>query len=305
MSAPLRHDDHDLSVVRRPGRRLDGDERPVGRTAHFTVARSGHRLVLVHDLDPAGIDNDITGLLVEELFAPGWAAGSDTFERLFVGVVQTSASTPLDGWELFYRNTLRRLTTLTATPPGSEARRPGGTLADFAPIYTCAESRLREVGARSIADLGSCFAFFALRVAAGQAPVVEQAWACDISASTSTLVQDMASRLGAGGQLSVLTCDAACVPMTAGSVDAVTALHLLEHVDAAHGRRILDEAVRLARRRVVVAVPLEDVPDPTFGHVRSIGLDDLAAEGRRLAPRGWLARVEEFHGGWLVLDRVR
>ena len=40
--------------------------------------------------------------------------------------------------------------------------------------------------------------------------------------------------------------------------------------------------------------------DETFGHVRTVSLDDLAAWGHASGLR-W--DVTEHHGGWLVLDR--
>ena len=59
------------------------------------------------------------------------------------------------------------------------------------------------------------------------------------------------------------------------------------------------EAVRLARRRVVIAVPYEDEPEELWGHVRTLTREDLAAYGLRT---GLPFAVEEHHGGWLVLD---
>ena len=59
------------------------------------------------------------------------------------------------------------------------------------------------------------------------------------------------------------------------------------------------EALRLAARRVVVAVPLEDEADETYGHVRTVSLDDLHRWGRGT---GCAYDVHEFHGGWLVID---
>jgi hypothetical protein len=212
----------------------------------------------------------------------------------------TSSEEPLDAWELFYRNSLRRL---AAAATGAGEPRPG-TLADFAPVYTRAEHLVGEVAAADVVDLASCFGFFPLRLAEGCAGRLARVWATDISASACGLLAVMSTRLAVRRRLSTLVCDASCVPLPAGSADVVTALHLLEHVDAEHGRRILDEAVRLARRRVVVAVPLELEPDPTFGHVRTLDLAGLAEQGERLAPRGWHARVESYHGGWLVLDRI-
>ena len=57
--------------------------------------------------------------------------------------------------------------------------------------------------------------------------------------------------------------------------------------------------VRVARQRVVVAVPFEDAPDPAWGHVRTFDLAALDALG---AATGRPYRVEEHHGGWLVAD---
>ena len=77
------------------------------------------------------------------------------------------------------------------------------------------------------------------------------------------------------------------------------AIHLLEHLDPAHGGQVLSEALRLAARRVVVAVPLEEEADETYGHVRTVSLDDLRRWGRTT---GLAFDVHEHHGGWLVLD---
>ena len=65
-------------------------------------------------------------------------------------------------------------------------------------------------------------------------------------------------------------------------------------------RRLLFEALRVAARRVVVAVPVEAAPDPVFGHLQVY--DDAQLHG--LAARtGWSSRVFTSDGAWLVLDR--
>jgi hypothetical protein len=61
---------------------------------------------------------------------------------------------------------------------------------------------------------------------------------------------------------------------------------------------------RAARRRVVIAVPLEEVPDPTFGHVQAFDLPTLARIGADPDAPGWSRAVHAADGGWLVLDRV-
>ena len=62
---------------------------------------------------------------------------------------------------------------------------------------------------------------------------------------------------------------------------------------------VLAEMLRLARRRVVIAVPYEPVPNPVWGHVRRFGHDELTALGEGT---GRPFQVTDHHGGWLVVD---
>lgn len=48
-------------------------------------------------------------------------------------------------------------------------------------------------------------------------------------------------------------------------------LHVLEHVDAGTAGALVGEAVRIARRRVVVAVPYEAEPTALYGHLHRGG----------------------------------
>lgn len=271
------------------------------RTGHFDLAPlPGQRLLLRHTLDAATIDDDLAGLLQDELFAPGWLTGSDTFERLFTGVVLTSSASALPAWIAFYRNTLRRLEGFRATGDTDDPSASGGSLHAFAPVHARA---LREVATApagrtaEVLDVGSCFGFFPLQLAARGIGVT----ASDVNPGTVRLLATVAPLvLEPGRSLRTLTCDAARVPLAARSVRTVTLLHLLEHVDPRHASAILDEARRLADTRVVVAVPLEEEATLAFGHVRTVSLDDLSALGDST---GWGFRVDEDHGGWLVLDR--
>jgi SAM-dependent methyltransferase len=314
--------DDAVIVRRRRGLLARGSEHLVARTGWFAIGRDHGRLLVLHDLDDAMIDNDLAALLAAELFDPGWAAGADTFERLMTGVVVSCRDDPEEAWECFYRNTLHRLDELVAAsgseiPTGAEALGSAvqvgsaatlsgsdvlagsghGCLAGFAPVYLRAQELIAGAGTRVLADLGSCFGFLPLRVAAGGGI---QVIASDLSAGTCRLLERMTIRLRL--PVRVLSCDAASVPLQARSADTVTLLHLLEHVPAVQGDRIVREALRLARRRVVIAVPLESVPDPAFGHLRTLDLDELTRCADRLAPE-WTAHVFEHHGGWLVLDR--
>jgi hypothetical protein len=54
---------------------------------------------------------------------------------------------------------------------------------------------------------------------------------------------------------------------------------------------------------VVVTVPLEDAPDPTFGHVQAFDLPTLAGIAASADAADWSRAVYSADGGWLVLDR--
>ncbi|RSD07443.1 mycofactocin oligosaccharide methyltransferase MftM [Amycolatopsis eburnea] len=244
-------------------------------TSHFRVYALGRRTLVSHRYRGDELDDDLAGHLAAEL---DFLAGH--FEDIFTGVVRTTVHDPLLAWTVFYANTLAAL------------RRPArsGAIAAFAPVHSRA---LELVRGRSVLDLGSCFGFLPLRMLAGGLRPI----ASDVSAGTMGLLSRVASWLGT--PLPVLTCDAAAVPLAPKSVDTVTAIHLLEHLPAAHGLAALREMLRVARRRVVVAVPFEAEPNPVFGHVRCFDFAALREWGRC---SGVPFTVFEHHGGWLVLD---
>ena len=275
-----RYEDDVVVVLRdaaRPG---------TARTQHFGLSTRDGKLHVTHALGARSIDNDLAGLVAEELFGAGWLSGGEAFERVLTGVVLTSAADPDAAWELFYRNTLARLT-------GPAGRRPGsGSLAAYRPVYEHARSL---VPPGSALELGCCFGFLSLQLA-GSADVT----ASDVTANTVRLLARLAPRLGR--RLRTIGCDAARVPRPDRTFDTVLAIHLLEHLEPDHGAAVLAEALRLAKSRVVIAVPFEDVPAAAFGHVRTLGLDDLCHLG---VESGWAWSAYEHHGGWLVLDRPR
>jgi SAM-dependent methyltransferase len=256
------------------------------RTRHFDLTPSGGRVHVAHVVPADRVDDDLAGLLQDELFGPGWLRGTDLFERVLTGVVRTSADDALDSWELFYRNTLARLD--AADRGGS----PGahGSIGGYAPVQ---DHVMGLLAPGTVLELGCGFGFLSLRIArTGRA-----ATASDVSPATVLLLDEMAARLGV--PLATAPADAARFPSEDGSADTVLAVHLLEHLEPGHGTAVVAEALRLARRRVVVAVPLEDEADETFGHVRTVTLDDLDRWGRGT---GFAYDVHEFHGGWLVVD---
>jgi hypothetical protein len=257
------------------------------RTRTFAVFRGPSGTLVVHGLEQDAVDNDIGQPIAEELVRPGLVRGSGAFERCFAGVVESTAPSPHVAWRRFYVNTLRAL---RGAPEG---RPPAGPIATFAQIYRHAERLARG---HSVLDVGSCFAFFPMLLAAGGEIRVT---ASDAHPGTVALGRRMAAEL----DLSVAfrTYDVTRrLPFACASFDTVTALHLLEHLPADQTVAALERLCRVGRRRVVVAVPLEHTPDAVYGHQQGFDLDRLTALAKGVP--GWRGQAHEHLGGWLVLE---
>ncbi|MEB3370337.1 mycofactocin oligosaccharide methyltransferase MftM [Saccharopolyspora mangrovi] len=262
----------------------------VAHTRHFCLHRRDHRMEITHWLRPEQLDNNLAGILAEELFAPGWLSGVEVFERVFTEVVQSVIEDPLRAWTTFYDNTLARIRECWSRPAGCA---PHSSIADFAPLYR------RVLGLAPpgrVLDLGSCFGFLPLLLAErGEHSVI----ASDLAPGSMRLLETVAATRG--HRMHTLVCDAAQVPLPDGAVDTVTAMHLLEHLEPARGDAVLAEALRLARRRIIIAVPYEDRPNAAFGHVRTFTPADLDHLG---ATTGHPYEVTNHHGGWLEVHKA-
>lgn len=245
-------------------------------TPRFCAGRHDGVLTVEHDLTPDELSDTLAVMLTEQL--DGILLGQPDFESVFTGIVRTTVPGGLAAWSRFYRNSLQMLESGQST---------------FAAVHQRAADL---VTGPWLLDLGSCFGFFPLRMSR----LGHEVTATDLSAPTMDLLARVSARLDR--PLRTLACDAAQVPRPDGAADTVTALHLLEHLDPDTGDAVLAEAVRLARRRVVVAVPFEEEPQACYGHVRTFDLAVLRELGARCP--GMRANVFEHHGGWLVLDRV-
>lgn len=251
-------------------------------TPRFCTHRRGALLTVEHDLTPDELSDELTLLLVDELVDSGALQGQPEFELVFTGIVRSTVFGGLPSWLRFYRNSLARLEDGSAT---------------FAPVHEHAADLLLG---HSLVDLGSCFGFFPLRAAQAGYSVT----ATDLSAPTMDLLAQASTRLCR--PLRTMTCNAATVPLPDRYTDTVTALHLVEHLTPTDTLTVIEEALRLARRRVVIAVPYEDEPQECYGHIQRFD----SAELRRLAVRvcarhsDVTADVHDHHGGWLILDRA-
>lgn len=233
------------------------------------------------------LDADLGDALAGGLLGPP-PADLPAFERAFVAHVQAAGPGPDEAWDRFYDATLRRVADGWADPP------PGpGTVASFTRIWRRAAGLSRG---DSALDVGTCFGFLPLAWA-GQ-PAAPRLAAVDLCHESAVLAARQARRLRRS--VAVARADGARLPLADRAVATVHLLHVLEHVPAALGDTLLDEALRVADRRVVVAVPVEPAPDPVFGHVRTFDLTGLAELGRHT---GWHCSLADADGAWLVLDR--
>jgi SAM-dependent methyltransferase len=284
-----RYDDHLVSVLLTEGPQFRADgAAPVVRSDHFCLWESGRRIEVSHWLRPDQVDNDIAGLLAEELFAPGWLSGLEIFERVFTGVVLSCIEDPLLAWCTFYGNTLARIRQTWRAPAAPNGLSP---ISDLAPVYAHA---LQLIPAGRVLDVGSCFGFLPLLLAERPGNTVT---ASDLSSGTMGLLTAVAAARGL--QVRTLVCEAARIPVPDDWAETVSVIHLLEHVSPEHGSAVLGEALRVARNRVVVAVPFEAKPTAAFGHVRTFDPRQLGDLGDSTGHR---CSVHEHHGGWLVLN---
>ena len=229
-----------------------------------------------HRIGPDEISNDLAGWIADDLVAPGLLDPA-AFERRSWRSCATS--TPAG-----------RRSTATPSPHWRPAE-PGGTNAGMAPVHDRAAALARRP---DVVELGCCFGFLSLRLAAAGHRVT----AVDLVPGTARLLAtDVADARARRSRPWPAT--RRRIPLATGAADTVFAVHLLEHLPRGADAGVLAEMLRVARRRVVVAVPFEDEPNPAWGHVRTFDLAELDALG---AATGLPYTVDEHHGGWLVVD---
>ena len=251
-------------------------------TPHFVI-QNGR----VQPRFPGGISNELADHIAAELVPLGLVPDGRAFERIFVDAVLSTRPDPERAWTDFYGNTLRKLG--RADPAGT------GSVDTFARIYKRA---LPLVRGTTVLDVGCCFGFLPM-LAAERNPRLKVI-GTDLVPATAALADRICR--ARGGRARFAAADLLALPAGDQALDTVLAVHVLEHLPAGVTIRALAELCRVARRRVVVAVPLEQVPDPAFGHLQAFSLARLARLGSDAG--GWSHTVCVADGGWLVLDRA-
>ena len=234
------------------------------------------RVHVTHGFDSGSLDDDLAEVLAGAL--TGVTTDHGIFTRAFTGVVSTSDPDPDNAWLRFYRNTLAR---------ADDRGRAG-----YGRVHRRAVALLEGRG--SVLDLGCSFGFLSLLLARSGTRCV----AADVDPGVLRLLATISGAMRV--PVSPVLIEPGELPLAARSVDAVAMLHVLEHGHAEAGVALLGQALRVARRRVVIAVPYETRPTALFGHRRTLDRAGLLALGART---GWCHRVEDWCGGWLILDR--
>ena len=219
------------------------------------------------------VDDDLAGLLADELFTPGWLRGTELFERIFTGVVRSSAAGPAG-----------ELAAVLPQHPGADRRselargRRAGRRRRRATAPSPATPRSTPTPS-SCSPPGRCWSSAAASASS------RCGWPARVGVrrprtsppGTMRLLATMAPLLGVRVETTVA--DAARYPDRRRLRRQRARDPPARAPRPGHGDRTVAEAVRLARRRVVVAVPLEDEADETWGHVRTVSLDDLRRWG--------------------------
>jgi SAM-dependent methyltransferase len=252
------------------------------QTPHFLIANGRVRPRVSHR-----ISNELADHIAAELVPLGLVPDGQAFERIFVDAVLSARPDPERAWTEFYGNTLRELR--CADPAGT------GSVATFARIY---ERALSMVRGTTVLDVGCCFGFLPL-MAAERDPRLKVIGTDLVPAAVALAGRICRAR---GGRARFAAADLLALSIGDQAVDTVLAVHVLEHLPAGVTAQALAQLRRVARHRVVVAVPLEEIPDPAFGHLQAFGLPRLTRLGADA--RGWSYRVCAADGGWLVLDRA-
>lgn len=314
---------------------------PMATSQHFSLyPLNPGDMMVVHDFAPQQIDNNIGYYVANELLPLLRRADPDllsryseqaVFERWVGAIVCSMDSSEAGAWQRFYANTLAALARALNQPQHASVTLSSATasadfIANFAAIYGyaidlidgVASGPLRPTDARgstavgtgSVLDVATCFGFFPLLLALRERQRDPKTIVgCDLNPALVGLANSYASTEQLA-HVEFVTADILALDIPeqlqrAGigpRFDSVTALHFLEHLEPEQTDAALAQLWELTRQRLIIAVPLEPVPDPRFGHRQVFDRERLLSLGQST---GGYYRYTEHCGGWLVIDRIQ
>ncbi len=278
------------SLVDRPEARRAGAGREISavrgaagrRFGAFTVIADDHRVQIGHDLEHGSLSEAVIPTMARDLLDTGVLRTVDEFHGAVTALVTSREASWQECWSAYYASSIAAL---------AEGRCP------FSPIH---DRAVTELVGTSALEIGCCFGFLSLRLAREGVDTV----AVDLDPSVLRLLWTCAPADQPAPR--PLCLDARATPLVAESADTVYLVHVLEHLDEPTGWSVVLEALRLARHRLVIAVPFEEVVVTQYGHVRAfdiLALKRLAGRIEQVTTPGRArTRVDAYHGGWLVVD---
>lgn len=303
------------------------------------AAGSPAEIVVVHQFTPAQIDNNIGYYVANELLPLLAESGMatlhdysehDLFESYVGAVVCSVEKSERQAWHLFYTNTLAALrnsiaaelsapaTAQMLTPaPGvsTQLRLPRrwtddipeeqNFIGNFGAIYQHTLRLIEDTppnggSRRTLLDAGTCFGLFALLLASDDVSPVDSIVGCDINTALIQLASDYAQHRQLHNVAFTVADLLGNDIERLGVFDSVTAIHLLEHIEQHQTEQMIANLWKLTGQRLIITVPLEDTPDPRFGHLQAFDQQRLLALGEQV---GGICRYFEHCGGWIVIDR--
>src|SRR5512134_3698593 len=284
--------------------RLDQDDRRDPCRTAPTVACDLDDIILVHDFTPSEIDNNIARYVADELLPLLFACGArhdvvgsyaasdqDVFERFVGEIVRSMDGNERRAWHLFYDNTLAALDRAAQKEGGAnnESQAPRDYIADFAAIYRRVGDLVGEIAPASLLDVATCFGFLPLRLASATGSKTRHRQrlrcivGCDLNPALVALAESYVRQRKLTNVRFVET-DILSINgygrLPEPSFDVVTAVHLLEHLEPKQTAAAMEALWSLARRRLIVTVPVETVPDTRFGHRQVFTEESLRALGQ-------------------------
>lgn len=257
--------------------------------------------ILVHWFAPEAIDSDLGHYMMEELKPLGILEDTGAYGDIFGAII--GSLFPADNrraWHLYAANTLQRYhQRIDEQTSSSRDDHPGEV---FAALYR----RICQLcpGA-SLLDAGCSSGFLPL-IAAERVPSLTQVLGIDIYADPFPIAFALAEQRHlpqvSFQQADLLAESTAALP----PFDTVTALHVLEHFTEADMYRVLTTLLKLATRRLILAVPYESgQPEPAYGHLQLFTREKFEAVGKWCTEQ-WDGRTMEYEdcaGGLLWVDR--
>lgn len=297
---------------------------PVAQSKYFTLYNlnlAGQNTgrfsdtIVVHHFTPSQIDNNISSSVANELlplvatvvFADTFYSEQEIFERYVGAIVRSVDGDERHTWNLFYTNTLQRM---FRHAPADTNVAPDDFIGTFGAIYRHACHLIADAPeAHTVLDVATCFGFFSFFLSGTTSQRTggpDRIVGCDLNPALMHLASDYARQQQIDHVefvvANILAHDITFLHASfqAASFDVVTAIHLLEHLEESQMAQAINNLWQLTRQRLIIAVPLEEVPDARFGHVQAFDRDKLLALGQAI---DGTCQCFEYRGGWLVIDR--